>query len=448
MRFGFAPALLTVILATMWPAYSLAAWQTVAAEPGKRLEFDPASIKKNDNGQVVVSGRIVLDKPVKDTKTGELYRIVEALNRFNCDARSYTTIRRKYFKDEDDLLREEIIRNTMDVPVRSGSLDDKLLREICRPESNTSAEPRPEPPLAPSPVITPETATNASKTVEKVNELTSDLRKANEILVQKAVRRVHASAPTANRSAPQTVRKIVQNAGPAANPTPVVSTSIHWSYEGEGSPANWGKLKADYALCANGKRQSPIDIRDGIRVDLEPIQFAYLPSQFRVIDNGHTLQVTVGGSSISLLGKTYQLVQFHFHHPAEERIDGTSFPMVVHLVHKSEDNKLAVVAIFLTPGEAHPLIQTLWNNIPLEKNEVVSPPTAVIDVVQLLPDDRSYYTYMGSLTTPPCTEDVLWLVLKTPLQISAEQLAIFERLYKNNARPLQPSFDRLIKASR
>jgi carbonic anhydrase len=146
---------------------------------------------------------------------------------------------------------------------------------------------------------------------------------------------------------------------------------IHWSYEGEGGPENWGKLKPEYATCASGKRQSPIDIRDGFRVDLEPIQFSYRLSPFRVVDNGHTIQVEVSGSSISLLGKRYDLRQFHFHRPAEERVNGKSFDMVAHLVHRSEDEHIAVVAVLLEKGMEHPLIQTVWNNLPLEKNEYV-----------------------------------------------------------------------------
>ncbi len=224
---------------------------------------------------------------------------------------------------------------------------------------------------------------------------------------------------------------------------------IHWDYEGAGAPANWGKLRPDYAACASGNRQSPIDIRDGIRVDLEPIRFDYKPAQFRVTDNGHTIQVTVGeGSSITVLGKEYALVQFHFHRPSEERINGKAFDMVAHLVHRDYDGNLAVVAVLLEKGVEHPLIQTVWNYMPLEKGIDVAPPGATLDLVKLLPENRAYYTYMGSLTTPPCSENVLWLVFKQAVQVSGEQIAVFSRLYRNNARPVQPAQGRLIKESR
>lgn len=238
---------------------------------------------------------------------------------------------------------------------------------------------------------------------------------------------------------------------PAVEPAaanPAVAMHQHWAYEGEGAPANWGKLRDDYATCATGKRQSPIDIREGIKVSLETIRFDYKPSQFRIVDNGHTLQVTVGeGLALHVMGKRYELIEFHFHRPAEERINGKLYDMVVHLVHKNDEGQLAKIAVLLEKGGEHPLIQTLWNNMPLERDMEVTP-AEPIDLMQLLPQERSYWTYMGSLTTPPCTEGVLWMVLKQPLQVSADQVAIFTRLYRNNARPVQPTNGRVIKESR
>lgn len=223
---------------------------------------------------------------------------------------------------------------------------------------------------------------------------------------------------------------------------------IHWDYEGAGAPENWARLDPQNKTCAIGQRQSPIDIKDGIKVDLEPIKFNYRPSNFRVVDNGHTIQVNVGDSSISLTGKTYDLVQFHFHRPSEEKVNGQRFDMVAHLVHKSDDGQLAVVAVLLERGSENPFIQSVWNYMPLEKNAAVEPPGIAINPADLLPAGRSYYTYMGSLTTPPCTEGVLWLVMKQPVQVSPEQINIFSRLYRNNARPIQPAAGRLIKEGR
>ena len=222
---------------------------------------------------------------------------------------------------------------------------------------------------------------------------------------------------------------------------------LHWSYDGLGGPESWGKLKPEFAKCSTGARQSPIDIRDGIPVNLDAIRFDYKPSAFRVIDNGHTVQVNVApGNFIEVSGKRFELQQFHFHRPSEERIDGKQFDMVAHLVHKDTEGKLAVVAVLLERGSAQAIVQTVWNNLPLEKGEEQIA-LAPMDLNQLLPAERSYYTYMGSLTTPPCSEGVLWMVMKKPVPIAPEQINIFARLYPMNARPIQSASGRMIKES-
>jgi carbonic anhydrase len=229
---------------------------------------------------------------------------------------------------------------------------------------------------------------------------------------------------------------------------PVAEPTRHWAYQGEGGPESWGRLHPDFATCANGQRQSPIDIRDGLKLELDPVLFDYRESAVRVIDTGHTVQVNVaGGNHIEVMGRRYELQQFHFHRPSEERIDGRSFDMVVHLVHRDADGRLAVVAVLLQRGAAQPLIQTVWNNLPLERG-AEQPVRAPLDLGLLLPAERAYHVYMGSLTTPPCTEGVLWVVMKTPVGVSQDQIEIFGRLYPMNARPVQAASDRLIKESR
>ena len=250
-------------------------------------------------------------------------------------------------------------------------------------------------------------------------------------------RRKHAAASAVAGDANM---DIAANAGQSLLPT-------HWDYDGAQGPDAWGKLRPEYSKCASGQRQSPIDIRGGIAVDLEPIRFDYRSSAFSVIDNGHTVQVNVEpGNAITITGKRYELVQFHFHRPSEERINGRQYDMVVHLVHKDADGKLAVVAVLLDRGSAQAVVQSVWNNLPLEKGDEVRAGTR-IDLAQLLPEDKRYYTYMGSLTTPPCSEGVLWMVMKQPVPISVEQVAIFSRLYPMNARPLQSASGRMIKES-
>jgi len=249
-----------------------------------------------------------------------------------------------------------------------------------------------------------------------------------------------AAAAKARKDAAARTAKIAATPPPRANGT-------HWAYEGEFGPANWSKINADWAKCGTGNRQSPIDIRDGMKVDLEQITFDYRPSAFNVQDNGKTVQVTMGGGNFLSVGnRMYELVQFHFHRPSEERINGKGFEMVVHLVHKDGEGRLAVLALLLERGKPQPAIQTVWNNLPLEKGDVTSP-SIVLDPNDLLPQRRDYFTYMGSMTEPPCTENVLWMVMKEPVQASPAQMALFSRLYPLNARPIQPASGRIIKES-
>ena len=221
---------------------------------------------------------------------------------------------------------------------------------------------------------------------------------------------------------------------------------VHWSYTGNNGVQQWHKLSPEFAACAEGKRQSPIDIRDGVRSQLEPIVFNYKPSGLRVVNNGHTIEVKYEpGSSITIGETTYALIQFHFHRPAEERVNGRAFDMVAHLVHKSTEGKLAVVAVLMMTGDENAFIKTLWNNLPLDVDMEERLESVKIDASQLLPKIRGYYTYMGSLTTPPCTEGVRWIVMRTPVQISRSQVQTFSRVYEMNARPVQAANGRLVK---
>jgi carbonic anhydrase len=234
---------------------------------------------------------------------------------------------------------------------------------------------------------------------------------------------------------------------PPPRRAPRAAAPIPWAYEGAGGPDAWARLKPEYATCAKGSRQSPIDLQGGIRVQLDPIAFDYKPAPYRVIDNGHTIEVEVPpGSAIEVLGRRYELQQFHFHLPSEARVDGRRFDMEVHLVHRDAEGRVAVVAVLLERGAAQAVVQAVWNHLPLEKGDAVSV-RAPLDPSALLPDERGYYTYMGSLTTPPCSENVLWMVMKKPVGVSAEQLGIFARLYPMNARPVQASSGRLVKES-
>jgi len=222
-----------------------------------------------------------------------------------------------------------------------------------------------------------------------------------------------------------------------------------WSYSGSLGPNHWGDLKPEFAACKNGHRQSPIDIRSPQQADLPAIEFDYKPSPLHIVDNGHTIMINYApGSFIRVGGKRYELRQFHFHRPSEEKINGHAFDMVVHLVHADADGNLAVVAVLLNKGGENSLIRELWNDIPTEKDKEAALDKVQIDLTQLLPVNRGYYSFPGSLTTPPCSENVTWFVLKQPVTISDAEIVRFSNLYSNDARPTQPLNGRVVLESK
>jgi carbonic anhydrase len=316
-------------------------------------------------------------------------------------------------------------------------------QSAAEPASAKAAKARPS--SAPDPMeMLREKLAQKLGTAKAVPESPNDVQVVSKPATPVATEHARVPAPVraAHRSTAATVSHAAgaEHGANAAHPT-------HWDYSGSGGPEAWGQLQPEFAKCSTGTRQSPIDIRDGIKVGLEAVQFNYQPGSFRVIDNGHTVQVNLGaGNSIEVMGRRYELVQFHFHRPSEERVDGRQFDMVVHLVHKDIDGRLAVVAVLLERGAAQPIIQNVWNNLPLEKGDEIAA-RGTLNPVDLLPAERNYFTYMGSLTTPPCSEGVLWMVMKQPVQVSAEQIGIFSRLYPMNARPIQSAAGRLIKES-
>ena len=222
----------------------------------------------------------------------------------------------------------------------------------------------------------------------------------------------------------------------------------HWAYEGKEGPKEWGTLDSSYAACSVGKTQSPIDIKGAKKTDLPALNFSYHAVPLRIINNGHTIQVNYApGSTLSVGEKLYTLQQFHFHHPSEEHVNGKEFPLVAHLVHADAEGHLVVIAVLFELGNANSLIETLWENIPAVK-EKPHDSSISIQAQDLIPSERSYFTYAGSLTTPPCSEGVSWYVLNSHTTISPQQLTAFAKIYPMNARPIQPTNGREILLSK
>ncbi len=226
---------------------------------------------------------------------------------------------------------------------------------------------------------------------------------------------------------------------------------IHWGYEDDGGPSQWAELAPEFVICGEGKAQSPIDILDAVETALVDIEFHYGETANNIVNNGHTIQVDVDeGSHIVYNGIIYELLQFHFHAPSEHTIAGEAAPMEIHFVHKDRNsNNLAVVGILLSEGDGeNEAYAPIIDSMPIEAG-AAGALGENIALENLLPESRGYYTYQGSLTTPPCSEVVRWLLLDTPVTLSAKQIAAYRAIYDGNARPLQPLGERdLLRTSR
>jgi carbonic anhydrase len=213
----------------------------------------------------------------------------------------------------------------------------------------------------------------------------------------------------------------------------------HWGYSGEAGPENWSKIDSKFAMCALGRNQSPIDLAGFVEADLKPLTLAYKAGAAEIVNNGHTVQVDYApGSTLTVDGRTFELKQFHFHSPSENKVGGKQFPLEGHIVHADRDGNLAVVAVMFQEGAANALLGKLWEKMPAKAGEKTALP-AGLSAAQLLPADRDYYRFNGSLTTPPCSEGVWWLVMKRPATASKAQIAQFGKAvgFANN-RPIQP----------
>jgi carbonic anhydrase len=218
-----------------------------------------------------------------------------------------------------------------------------------------------------------------------------------------------------------------------------------WGYEGRNGPDSWGGLSKDYYLCKQGDTQSPIDLARFEGIPAAEIEFDYRLSPLQIVNNGHTIQVNYApGSGIAVNGERYELLQFHFHTPSEHAVQGDRSAMEMLLVHKSAEGKLAVIGILMNLGDENIALNEVWSQIPRNPGREQTVDRVLINARDFLPRDTRYYRYMGSLTTPPCSEGVNWYVLASPVTASMQQVEQFSRVIGENARPLQAVKNRLI----
>ena len=231
-------------------------------------------------------------------------------------------------------------------------------------------------------------------------------------------------------------------------PAPPGGPHREWGYVGPSGPDHWAELSEDYGVCARGQQESPIDLRGALPAELGAVSVDWRPLPLRVVDTGHALQVDApAGGRMSVGGRTYALAQFHVHHPSEHLLDGRRFPLEVHFVHRGRDGVLGVIGVFVEQGRANPQLQRVLDARPAEHGRTRSVPGATVDIAALMPHG-AFQRYEGSLTTPPCSETVDWVVMEEPIQASAGQIAAFEQVYRFNARPLQALNRRFLLRSR
>lgn len=229
---------------------------------------------------------------------------------------------------------------------------------------------------------------------------------------------------------------------------------VHWGYGEEDGPARWGSLKSDWSLCGTGISQSPVDLGKALPAEGPKVVRRYRPASLQIIhhehvvdvlNNGHTIQVNYDeGSTLQVGDAHFELLQYHFHAPSEHTVDGKHFPMEMHLVHKGPDGSLAVLGVLIEAGSHQPAFEPVWKHFPAKQGELQHLEHVSVDVDELLPADRHAYRYRGSLTTPPCSEDVSWIVFSKPLQLSKQQIDAFVAIVTGNNRPIQPLGQRTV----
>jgi carbonic anhydrase len=218
---------------------------------------------------------------------------------------------------------------------------------------------------------------------------------------------------------------------------------VHWGYEGEEGPEHWGELSPDFALCSTGTEQSPINIPTDAALNPADLGYNYLPSAVNIFNNGHTIQVNYDpGSDLVLNNQVYELLQFHFHAGSEHTRDGQQLPIEMHLVHRNADGGLAVVGAWVEIGSHNAAFEPVFNHLPATEGEPEAVPGETVNADELLPAERSYRQYNGSLTTPPCTQDVKWIMLSETVELSEAQITAYTDIFDHNFRPTQPFNER------
>jgi len=300
---------------------------------------------------------------------------------------------------------------------------DITMRHVCRTNNPAavSAEAKPAPEKQNAPSVKPENSKN-EKTEGKAE-------------------------PVAEKPEPPAVKPAAapETKTTKSKPSKAEAHKPHWTYEGKAGPDNWGKLSPEFSTCGIGRNQSPINIENTMHASLKPLRGIQKFPAKDIFNNGHTVQVNFKeGNMLVLDSAAYQMKQVHFHAPSENTINGKSYPLEAHFVHADSKGNLTVIGVMFKEGKANLGLGKLWSQLPDKEGEPVMVKNRVTPS-ELIPENRSYYRFSGSLTTPPCSEGVRWILMKTPMTASKEQIEAFEHVMKHhNNRPTQALNGRVI----
>lgn len=418
---------------------------------GESLAANWVKLSENGTSKLLIDKQSILEKDqltrawvkveykkaqINSESADKAYNLSKLLWYFDCPAqKSATTQVFQYMNAETvfsagiDVKAAEFIE-----PVPETDLD-RAMRYVC---SRAQPKNQHETKLANKPSEnksqTPITKENATAEAEKKPAPAAEPAATEAKPVES---KVVEAKPEAVKAAPEKAAMI--------KPTKDKTHAAHWTYEGKDGPENWGKLQPEFATCDVGQNQSPVNIDATIDAPLKTLKGIQKMPAKEIVNNGHTIQANFKEGNMLLLDDTpFQMKQVHFHTPSENTIKGKPYPLEAHFVHVDKKGNLAVIAVMYKEGKMNAGLEKLWSQMPKEAGAPV-PLNTKVSASVLMPENRDYYRFSGSLTTPPCTEGVRWLVLKTPLTVSKEQITAFEEvLHHHNNRPVQPLNGRVV----
>jgi carbonic anhydrase len=401
-------------------------WVRLSENSTSKLMLDKQSVLQQDLLKKAWV-KVEYKTPQQNPETlGTEYNLSKLLWFFDCTSqKSATSQVFQYFNNELVYSAGVDAKNAEFIEPVPESDVDIAMRHVC----NTGK---------PMPAVSSNKPAESKPSAEKQNVAPAKLDNA-----EKAPEEATANPETAPVSKP--VPAPAKDATDKTKNTKTDAHKTHWEYEGKAGPENWGKLSPEFTTCEIGRNQSPINIENAATASLKPIRGIQKFPAKDIFNNGHTVQINFKpGNMLVLDSAPYQMKQVHFHAPSENKINGKSFPLEAHFVHADAKGNLTVIGVMFKEGKANLGLTKLWAQLPDKEGEPVPVKNRVIPS-ELIPENRGYYRFSGSLTTPPCSEGVRWIMMKTPMTASKEQIEAFEHaVHHSNNRPVQALNGRVV----